>query len=239
MNGTRKTAYPRSQLLLMAGLLLGCSNEAAEDKAASPTLFDAPAESATGLAPVLAIPEDAPVVAFLGDSIPAGLHLAEHQAFPSVLQARLIEQGLPFKLINASESGRTTAGGASAVDWVLRSKPDVLVITLGGNDGLRGIELETIEANLRSMIEAGQQAGARILLLGIRLPLNYGDYGTAFDALYPKLASEFEVQFVPFYMNGVGGVADMNLADGLHPTALGHEHLAGNVLPKLRELLEQ
>lgn len=215
----------------------GCSEDANTPEQASPTLFDAPAQGSPGLAPELTIPEGSPTIAFLGDSIPAGLHLSEHQAFPAILQARLVAEGLPFNLVNASESGRTTAGGASAVDWVLRSKPTALVVILGGNDGLRGIEIESIEANLRKMIEAGQAAGAKVLLLGIRLPLNYGEYGARFDALYPKLAAEFETEFVPYYMEGVGGVAEMNLDDGLHPTASGQERLAENVLPKLRALL--
>lgn len=233
MNRLRGTICGALCLLLVTS----CSDEASAPDQASPSLFDAPAQTESGIAPELTIPEDAPTIAFLGDSIPAGLHLAEHQAFPALLQARLAAEDLSFQLVNASESGRTTAGGASAVEWVLRSKPEVLVIVLGGNDGLRGIEIKAIETNLRKMIKAGRDSGAQVLLLGIRLPLNYGDYGTRFDALYPKLATEFDIEFVPYYMEGVGGVAEMNLDDGLHPTLVGQERLADNVLPKLRELL--
>ncbi|WP_419192466.1 arylesterase [Engelhardtia mirabilis] len=186
----------------------------------------------------LTVPETAPTVLFMGDSIGAGLHLAEHQAFPALLQQRLSAAGLPFRLVNASESGRTAAGGAAAIDWSLRTKPDLVVIELGGNDGLRGIPVEETERNLRAMIAASRDAGARVLLLGVRLPPNYGEAAERFDALYPALAKELDVAFVPFFMEGVGGVPELNLADGLHPTAVGHERLADNVEPTLRELLE-
>jgi acyl-CoA thioesterase-1 len=206
------------------------------------TLLDAPASSPTPAAPAprLHIPASAPTVAFLGDSIGAGLHLAEHQAFPALLQARLVESGLPFRLVNSCESGRTTSGGVTALDWVLRAKPDVVVIELGGNDGLRGIALEEVEGNLRRMIEGARDFGARVILLGVRLPPNYGDYGAGFEALYSGLAEasgKDELDFVPYFMRGVGAVPEMNLVDGLHPSARGHERLADNVEPALREVL--
>ena len=201
------------------------------------TLFDAPAAGVSAPAERLEIPAEAPTVAFLGDSIGAGLHLAEHQSFPAVLQRRLSDEQ-PFHLVNASESGRTTAGGLTALKWVLRSEPDLLVIELGGNDGLRFIPLETVEANLRAMIAGAREAGAEVLLLGVRLPPNYKEYGAAFDALYPRLAEELEVAFVPFFMEGVGGVAEMNQDDLLHPTAQGQELLAARIEPTLREVLQ-
>lgn len=184
-------------------------------------------------------PSGAPTVAFVGDSICAGLHVAESQAFPAVLARRLAAEGLPFRAVNACESGRTTAGARTALDWVLRSAPDVVVLEIGGNDGLRGIELDLVEANLRALIEGARAAGARVLLCGVRLPPNYGAYATAFDALYPRLAEETGVAFVPFFMEGVGGVAEQNLEDGLHPTPQGHERLATNVAPALRALLRE
>jgi acyl-CoA thioesterase-1 len=199
--------------------------------------FDAPAADAAPAEAPLAIPEDAPTVLFMGDSIGAGLHLAAHQAFPAVLQRRLAGAGLPFHLVNASESGRTTAGGASALAWSLRSDPDVVVIELGGNDGLRNVPVPQVEANLERMLAEAAAAGARVLLLGVRLPPNYGSYGAEFDAVYPRLAERHGVAFVPFFMAGVGGVPELNLPDGLHPTAAGHERLADNVEASLRALL--
>ncbi len=187
----------------------------------------------------LEIPAGAPVVCFLGDSIGAGLHLPAHQAFPAVLQRRLAAEGLAFERVSSCESGRTTSGGLTALPWVLRSEPDLIVIELGGNDGLRGVPLGEVEANLRGLIEGAREAGARVLLLGMRLPPNYGEYASAFDALYPRLAEEYGVAFVPYFMEGVGAVPELNLPDGLHPTAEGHERLADAVQDALRELLSR
>ena len=220
-------------------LLVLCAACGGEDDPPPRAMFDAPAVGVEAAPEALEIPEGAPTVAFVSDSIGAGLHLAEHQAFPAVVQRRLFERGLPFHLINASESGRTSAGGASALPWILRSEPDVVVLALGGNDGLRGIPVEDVEANLRQGIEAAREAGAEVLLLGVRLYANFGEYGAEFDALYPRLAEELDVAFVPFYMEGVGGVPELNLEDGLHPTAEGHELLATKVAPGLAELLSE
>lgn len=185
------------------------------------------------------VPAAAPTVAFLGDSICAGLHLAEHQAFPALLARRMADEGLPFRLVNSCESGRTTAGARSALPWVLRSVPDVVVLEIGGNDGLRGIPLPEIEANLRALIEAVRASGADVLLLGVRIPPNYGEYAASFDALYPRLAAEYELAFVPYFMEGVGGVAEQNVSDGLHPTPEGHARLANNIAPELKKALER
>lgn len=235
---------PRLALLpLLLPLLAGCGEAGADrerSRAPGPP-GDQPAPQALGDgAPTLAPepPADAPVVVFLGDSICAGLHLREDQAFPALLARRLVQEGLPFRAVNACESGRTTAGARSALAWVLRSEPDVVVLEIGGNDGLRGIALEDVEANLRHLIEGARAAGARVLLLGVRLPTNYGEYGERFDALYPRLAEEYGVGFVPYFMEGVGGVPEMNLPDGLHPTPGGHERLADNVVGALRGVLE-
>ena len=220
-------------------LLVLCAAWSGDDDPPPRAMFDAPAADVEAAPEALAIPAEAPTVAFVSDSIGAGLHLAEHQAFPAVVQRRLFESGQPFHLINASESGRTSAGGASALPWILRSEPDVVVIALGGNDGLRGIPVDNTEANLRQAIQTAREADATVLLLGVRLFENYGEYGAAFDALYPRLAEEFEVAFVPFYMEGVGGVPELNLEDGLHPTAEGHELLAAKVAAGLAELLSK
>ena len=184
------------------------------------------------------IPSDAPTVAFLGDSICAGLHLAEHQAFPALLARRMADEGLPFRLVNSCESGRTSAGARSALPWVLRSVPDLVVLEIGGNDGLRGIPLAEIETNLRALIEAVRDSGADVLLLGVRIPPNYGEYAASFDALYPRLAAEYELAFVPYFMEGVGGVAEQNVSDGLHPTPEGQALIADNVAGELRKLLQ-
>lgn len=224
---------------VVTSTIVACGAEDAEPGRGERARLDGAADDAEleAIPPPPVIPSGAPKVAFLSDSIGAGLHLARHQAFPSILQRMLADEGLPFELIDSSESGRTTAGGVTALDWVLKREPQLVVLTLGGNDGLRGVPLAEIEANLRAMVTRARAAGARVLLLGVRLPPNYGEYGAGFDALYPRLAEELELDFVPFFMQGVGGVAEANLADGLHPTAAGHAVLAANVAPELRELV--
>ena len=185
-------------------------------------------------------PAEGPLVAFLGDSLAAGLHLAADEAFPAVLQRRLVESGQPFRLVNAGVSGDTSAGGLRRVDWILAQEPDLVVIELGANDGLRGLPLESIEANLRAIVARVHAAGAEILLLGMLLPPNYGqDYAAGFTAVYARVAAEHDVAFVPSFLEGVGGVAELNLPDGIHPTAEGHRRLADNVEASLRAILEE
>ncbi|MDZ4772393.1 MAG: arylesterase [Planctomycetota bacterium] len=198
-------------------------------------------DDATSTRPTPTIPADAPVVVFLGDSIAAGLHLPANQAFPAVLQADLAARGIPFRLVNAGVSGDTSAGGLARIDWILKQQtPAVVVVELGGNDGLRGQELASIEANLRAIITQCRDAGAKVLLLGMRIPPSYGkEYSDGFAALYNRLANEMSIAFAPHFMDRVGGVADLTLPDGLHPTARGHELLAENVAPKLTEVLKR
>jgi acyl-CoA thioesterase-1 len=238
-SGSSASARPLAALLI--ALAAGCgssSDGGGDERDGFEGRLDGPASILDDPgATEVAIPDDAPTVVFLGDSIGAGLHLAEHQAFPALLQREHAADGVPFRLVNASKSGRTTSGGVTALDWVLRTAPDVVVIELGGNDGLRGTPLGTVEANLRTLIERTRDSGARVLLLGVRLPANYGSYAERFDALYPKLADEYEIAFVPYFMEDVGAVPEMNLDDGLHPTPEGHRRLADTVAPVLAEVL--
>ena len=182
--------------------------------------------------------EGLPTVVFLGDSISAGLHVDLQDAFPSVLQRRLAADGVPFRLVNGGVSGDTTAGGLRRVDWLLKQEPDWVVVELGGNDGLRGLELESIEANLRAIVDRVRAAGARVLLLGQKIPPNYGaDYASGFEAVFRRVADAYELPFVPFFMEGVGGVPGLNFEDGIHPTEEGHRRIAEYLYPTLRALL--
>ncbi len=183
--------------------------------------------------------QSGPKVVFLGDSLTAGLHVDAREAYPAVLQRRLTAEGLPFELVNAGVSGDTTAGGLRRLDWLLKQGPDALVVALGGNDGLRGTPLETVEENLRAIVTRVQAAGAEVLLLGMRLPPNYGPaYTDGFQAVYERVAREAEVEFVPFYIDGVGGVPELNHPDGIHPLPEGHERIADNLEPALRALVD-
>jgi len=226
---------PRSlrAALAAAALLSGCGGDAPDAKA-SPSRG-----SARSAAAAPEIPADAPLVAFLGDSLSAGLHLPKDRAFPSVLQRRLAAAGRPFRLVNAGVSGDTTSGGRARLDWILKQGPAVVVVELGANDGFRGVPVETVEENLRDILRRVKEAGAKPLLLGMRLPPNYGpSYTGAFREVFAKVADEADAAFVPFLLEGVAGRLDRNLPDGIHPTAEGHEVLADNVEPALRDLLE-
>jgi acyl-CoA thioesterase-1 len=181
---------------------------------------------------------DEPLVVFLGDSLTAGYGLGGEQAYPALVEKRLEEEGIPIKVLNAGVSGDTTAGGLARLDWLLSQKPDVVVVGLGGNDGLRGLPLEQAEHNLREIVRRAKAAGARVLLLGMQIPPNYGpEYAQGFSGMYPRLAKEMDVPLVPFLLEGVGGVAGLNQADGIHPTAEGQEKVADLVTPYVAEVL--
>jgi acyl-CoA thioesterase I len=226
--------------LLLSTLLLGAAacGDAPLRVAAGATSSESSEQSAP---PTTAAPTASDTrVAFLGDSISAGLHLAADQAFPAIVQRRLAAKGLRFELMNGGVSGDTTAGGLRRVDWLLKRSPRVVVIELGGNDGMRGVPVDSIEANLRAIIAKVTAAHARVLLLGMRIPPSYGpEYVTAFEAMYPRLARELALPFVPFFMEGVAGRSELNLPDGIHPTPAGHEKLADAVAAPLEKLLAQ
>lgn len=185
------------------------------------------------------VPEGAPKVVFLGDSLTAGLHLAPSNAFPAAVQRQLADEGVPFELQNAGVSGDTSRGGLARLDWIMKGGPDVVVIGLGANDALRGQSVEATEQNLREIVERVRAGGARPVLLGMDAPQNLGEYAADFAAMYPRISEELDVPLVPRFLDGVGGVPEMNLPDGMHPTPEGHDRLAENVAPVLRGLLER
>lgn len=179
-----------------------------------------------------------PRVVFLGDSLTAGLGVDADEAFPSIVGKQLEAEGIPVQIVNAGVSGDTTAGGLRRLDWLLKQSPDVLVVGLGANDGLRGLSLAASEENLRQIVQRARGAGARVLLLGMMIPPNYGpEYATGFREIYPRLAKELKVPLVPFVLEGVGGNPDLNQPDGIHPTPAGHRVVAGNVTRYLRQIL--
>ena len=214
--------------LLSACAAIACS---------SPPADDAEARPATP-APAPGTPDPRPVVVFLGDSLTAGDGVAGELAFPALVAAELERRGRSIRAVNAGVSGDTSAGGLRRVDWLLRQQPQLVVVELGANDGLRGLDLDATEGNLRAIVQACDAAGARVLLAGMALPPNYGeDYTARFAGLFPKLASELGVELIPFLLDGVGGVAELNQADGIHPNAAGHARIAQTVLPYIARAL--
>jgi acyl-CoA thioesterase I len=179
-------------------------------------------------------------ILFLGDSLTAGLGVAQEQAYPALIQEKIREKHLPFDVINAGISGDTTAGGLARLDWVLQKKIDVLVLALGANDGLRGLPMAQTKANLQAIIDRvkAKNPGVEIVIAGMQIPPNMGgDYGEAFRAVFADLALENNAALVPFLLEGVGGHDDLNQKDHIHPTAAGHKILAENVWRVLEPLL--
>ena len=179
-------------------------------------------------------------IVFFGDSLTAGYGLDPAEAFPAVIQQKLNAAGRPWRVVNAGLSGETTAGGLRRLDWVLRQPVDIFVLELGGNDGLRGIPLETSRANLQGMIERIRVRHPRvvIVLAGMQIPTNLGpDYTRQFAAMFPDLAEKNRTVLIPFLLEGVGGVPGLNQADGLHPNSAGHCLIAETVWQAIKELL--
>lgn len=175
----------------------------------------------------------------VGDSISAGLGLDTSLGWVNLLDKRLKEQGFDYEVVNASISGDTTAGGLARLPALLsEQKPKLVLIELGGNDGLRGMAPAQLQQNLSGMVQQSQKAGARVILLGMRLPPNYGQrYTDAFARVFESVASEQKVALVPFFLEGVGGVQDMMQADGIHPAVVAQPKLLDNVWPTLKPLL--
>jgi len=178
------------------------------------------------------------VVVALGDSLTAGLGVAPDEAYPALLDARLRREGYGYRVVNAGVSGDTSAAGLRRVDWVLKSKPDVVIVALGANDGLRGLPVDALARNLEAIVSRVRATGARVLLAGMRVPPNYGaDYTSAFAAVFPAVARRTGVPLAPFLLDGVAGDARLNQPDGIHPTAEGQRVIAERLWPYVRPLL--
>ena len=177
------------------------------------------------------------IVAF-GDSLTAGLGVASDESYPARLGARLQAAGYRYRVINAGVSGDTTAGGLRRVDWALKLKPEIALVELGVNDALRGQDLEATRANLDAIVARFEASGARVLLLGMRLPPNYGSrYADAFEKVYADVARERKVPLMPFFLDGVGAVTKLNQPDGIHPTGEGYRIIVDRLWPHLKPLL--
>ena len=180
------------------------------------------------------------VILFLGDSITAGYGLDPDQAFPALIQEKIDAKNLNFKVVNAGQSGDTSAGGLNRLDWLLKNRVDILILELGANDGLRGLPPETTQKNLQAIIDRtkGKYPETKVIVAGMKVPPNMGgNYGRRFEAVFGDLAKKNKAVFIPFVLEGVGGSRELNLADGIHPTAKGHEIVAANVWKVLEPIL--
>jgi acyl-CoA thioesterase-1 len=179
-----------------------------------------------------------PVILDFGDSLTAGYGLPAGQAFPARLEAWLHQQGIEARVVNAGVSGDTTAGGLARLDWALADKPDLVILALGANDALRGIEPSSVRENLDKMIGKIEASGAKVLLLGMLAPPNWGEeYRHAFDQIFPELARIHHLPLYPFFLEGVAMKPELNQPDGLHPNERGVAVLVDRIAPVVARLL--
>jgi acyl-CoA thioesterase-1 len=175
---------------------------------------------------------------FIGDSLTEGYGVPKEKSYPSLVASSLKKKGLKIKLLNGSVSGSTTASGLSRLRWFLKAKPNILILALGANDGLRGVKLSDSEKSLRKIIKLAINNKIKVVLAGMLLPTNYGEkYRTDFKKMYKRLEVEFTLVKIPFLLSGVGGEAKYNQEDGIHPNEAGHEIIALTVLKTLDPLL--
>jgi acyl-CoA thioesterase-1 len=199
---------------------------------------EAPAGASRTSQPDERRPASRPRVVALGDSLTAGLGLSSPEAYPSVLQQRIDAAGYRFEVVNAGVSGDTSAGGLSRLDWSLDGDVRVLVVALGGNDGLRGLPPDEMKRNLGDIIRRARLRDIGVLLAGMESPTNMGpDYRRRFHEVFPEVAREYRTAFLPFLLDGVAGRPDLNQRDGIHPTAEGARVVADHVWRVLEPML--
>lgn len=178
-------------------------------------------------------------IAMLGDSLTAGFGLAPEQSLPTRLEKALKAAGRDVAVANHGVSGDTTAGGLARLDWTLGDKPQVVIVALGANDALRGLDPAETEKNLDAIITRAKAAGATVLLCGMKAPRNYGpEYVEKFDGLYQRLATRHDVPLVPFLLEGVAMMPDLNQPDGIHPNARGVDAIVAQLLPAVSKVLD-
>ena len=219
----------------LAAMAVACSDRPAPEASDATASTPAPVSVSRRSTPA----ETRPRIVFLGDSLTAGHGLAAADAFPAVLQQRLQEAGHDFEVINAGVSGDTSAGGLRRLDWSLEGDVRVLVVALGGNDGLRGLPPDQLRANLARIIETAQGRDIAVILAGMEAPPNFGPtYTQQFRAVYRELAEQYDVALIPFFLEGVAGVASLNQSDGIHPNTEGQQRVADTIWRALAPVIE-
>lgn len=232
----RTTPVRQALSVVLVTLIWG----ACSSNAQAPRTESAPAPSPAA-SPALSAPAPLPArprIVFLGDSLTAGYGLEKQQAVPALLQARLDAAGVDYEVVNAGVSGDTSAGGLRRLDWALDGDVRVLVIELGANDGLRGLPVADLRRNLQTIIDRAKTRGIMVLLTGMEAPPNFGPaYTGEFRRVFPDLAKAEQVAFLPFYLEGVAGVASLNISDGIHPNPEGARIVEANIWKVLRPML--
>ncbi len=179
---------------------------------------------------LLVVEENSPLVLFLGDSLTAAYQLSEEEGYPFLLEQRWLKRKISIRVQNAGVSADTTQGVLSRLDWVMGQDIHFVFLAIGSNDGFRGIETAKIEKNIEKIIEHIQAKNCRVVLSGMKLPPNYGkEYTSQFEAIFPRVAQKYDVSFYPFLLEEVAGRENLNLSDGIHPNAQGHEVIASKL----------
>ncbi len=255
MNNRVERPYPAimhtcilSVLVLFCLGIWGCGPEespssVSESMNSSSDVLDSraqfPAEEQSSTALLVRKNKSLPKIVAFGDSLTAGLGVSTEESYPAQLEKLLRERGFHYEVVNAGVSGDTSAGGMRRVEWILKSRPTVVILELGVNDGLRGFPLEQTYANLRSIIDRLRDEEVMVILAGMRLPPNYGRvYTGKFFEMYERLAQELTLPLIPFLLEGVAAQPDLNQADGIHPTAEGYTIVAQNVFQSLEPFLQ-
>ncbi len=182
--------------------------------------------------------ETPPVILAFGDSLTAGFGVAEKENYPSRLQTLLEKEGFSYRVANGGVSGDTTAGGLRRINWLMRLNPEIVILELGANDGLRGLSLDEMRRNLEEIIEICKKKNARILLAGMKIPPNYGEeYTQGFEKVFFSIAEKYKIQLIPFFLEGVAAKKEWTRPDGIHPTGEGYKVVAETVWAKLKPML--
>lgn len=226
-------ALLKYSLLLALFTLCNCGGSGKKKGAADPA---AATEATTADVPV----KEGNLILFFGNSLTAGMGLDPAQAFPAFIQHKLDSLGYQYTVVNAGLSGETTASGRNRLSWVLNDKVEVFILELGANDGLRGIPLQETRANLQAMIDyvRAENPETEIILAGMQIPPNMGpEYTTEFREMYPLLAAKNQTGLIPFLLQDVGGVPELNQQDGIHPTEEGHRIIAANIWPVIEHTI--
>lgn len=228
-------------LLPLVALHSGCQDSQAgnEPRAAVTPAAVTPAIS-PAMTPAVSPATDArPLIVALGDSLTAGYGLETSRAWPALLQQRIDSKALSYRVVNKGVSGDTSKGGLSRVEDALQGDVRILILELGGNDGLRGLPPAELKENLAQIIEAAQRRNIKVILAGMEAPPNFGDdYTGDFRGVYRDLAKKYKVALIPFFLTGVGGIAELNQPDGIHPNEKGSQVVLENVWPVLEPMLK-
>ena len=231
-----KRFFPYAFFLFLFVLSQGCD----ENRKSISTEAEKTPVSSHQSDPIFKPSEELRTIVAFGDSLTAGLGVENSQTYPSILQEKLKKKGYPYRVINAGVSGETTSGGLRRVDWVLKNKPEIIILELGVNDGFRGLGINLIRQNLAEIIEKFHKERVKVILAGMELPRNYGqEYTESFKRIYPNLSKKYDLLLVQFFLEGVAMKKELNQSDGIHPTGEGYKVVVENIWPILFPLLKK